>query len=280
MQLSDLLGAESPEREFEWTRNDVMLYALAVGAGQQDPGQELELTTENSSGVELTVLPTFANIITRSARVDLGVVDHTKLVHAEQSFELHDTLPLAGRAKVTARVTEIWDKGSGALLTVESRAVDAQNHKPLATTRMSLFISGAGGFGGSRGPASSWVTPTRPPDTHIRLVTRPEQALIYRLTGDRNPLHTDPQFALRGGFERPILHGMCTYGYLGRLLFQQFCDSRVSRFASMRARFLKPVYPGEELELLAWREGDSVQFTAVRGTAVVVDQGCLALRNE
>ena len=257
-----------------------MLYALAVGAGQHDPTRELQLTTENSEGHELVVLPTFANIITRCAKVDLSALDPTTIVHAEQAFELHRPLPSAGRAEVTARVTNVWDKGSGALVVIEARAIGVDDRAPIATTQMSLFARGAGGFGGERGPGSRWTAPNGEPDARFCLVSRPEQALLYRLTGDRNPLHSDPAFASRGGFDRPILHGMCTYGYVGRLLFERFCDCETALFASMQARFVKPVLPGDEIEVSAWQDGESVRFTAAHGTALVVDQGRLELRGK
>ena len=274
-----LLHARSETLQFEWTPDDVMLYALAVGAGQQDPGSELHLTTENTEGHELVALPTFANIITRCAKIDLSAVDPTTIVHAEQAFELHRPLPTAGRADVTARVVHVWDKGSGALVVIESRAVDAGDRTPIATTRMSLFLRGAGGFDGERGPTSSWTAPTAEPDVRATFVSRPEQALIYRLTGDRNPLHSDPHFASQSGFERPILHGMCTYGYVGRLLFATFCDSQVTRFGGMRARFVKPVRPGHQLELTAWRGQGVVHFSVANGDSPVMTNGRLELRS-
>lgn len=274
---STLLGAESGTVQHRWTEDDVMLHALAVGAGHDDPARELELTTENSAGIALVALPTFANTLTRCAKIDLSSLDVSGLVHAEQAFELHGPLPLAGVADVSARVTEVWDKGSGALLTIEATAVAAGGGTPLATSWMSLFVRGAGGFGGERGPSSTWETPTGPPDTVVALRTRPDQALLYRLTGDHNPLHSDPAHAARAGFDRPILHGMCTYGVLGRSLFQRFCDSRPERFRSMRARFARPVYPGDELELSAWSDCRTVRFTASHSGQTVVDRGRLDL---
>lgn len=276
--IDTLLDVPSVTQEFAWSADDVMLYALAVGAGQQDPTRELALTTENSQGHDLVALPTFANIITRCAKVDLSAVDASKIVHAEQEFELHRPLPVTGQAVVTARVSNVWDKGSGALVVIEANAVDTRDGTPLVTTRMTLFVRGAGGFGGDRGPASSWAVPSGEPDVRLPFVTRREQALLYRLTGDRNPLHSDPTFAAGAGFDRPILHGMCTYGYTGRLLLETFCNSDVSRVASMRARFARPVHPGDQLEIVAWRQGDAVLFRAVDGTMTVVDQGRLELR--
>lgn len=275
--MHNFLGRESAVHEFEWTPNDVMLYAIAVGAGQQDPNAELRLTTENSDGVTLVTLPAFANIITRNAKVDLEGLDLTKLVHAKQTFTLHRRLSSAGRAEVTARITEVWDKESGALVTITSKAVDARNGEPIATTEMFLFIRGAGGFGGERGPSSSWTAPNRIPDLRTRFATRPEQALMYRLTGDHNPLHSDPSYASRSGFARPILHGMCTYGYVSRILYETYCRSGEHDLRAMEARFANPVYPGDELDLTAWRDGNEVKFVVSMGSSTVVDQGTMKL---
>lgn len=273
----DLVGRTGEPVEFAWDADDVQLYALAVGAGQ-DPLDELASTTENSDGVALTVLPTFLNIVTRSARVDYDV-DRTKLVHAEQSFTLAGPLPTGGRARVTARVTEVWDKGSAALVTTEAEAVDAGTGAPLGTSRQTVFVRGAGGFGGERGPAApDNARPDRAPDHQVTLTTRPEQALLYRLTGDRNPLHSDPAFAARAGFERPILHGMCTYGFAGRVLLAHACGGDPARFGAMSARFSRPVLPGDELRVALWLDDAGADFVTTRGDDVVLDRGRLALR--
>ncbi len=212
----DLVGVDSEPAERAWTTTDVLLYALGVGAGQADPLAELEFTTENSIGVPAKVLPTFGNMIAGGGRGRrLGDFDPAAFVHAEQSFTLHRPLPAAGTARSVSRVTGIYDKGSAALVVTESTAADAATGDPLVTTRGSIFIRGEGGFGGDRGPGQDWAMPSGPPDEQVTYQTRPDQALLYRLTGDRNPLHSDPKFAARGGFARPILHGMCTYGYTG-----------------------------------------------------------------
>ena len=273
----DLLGARSAPVEHRWSEDDVMLYALAVGAGQDDPLRELELTTENSSGVRPAVLPTFANIITRSASVPFGDIDATQLVHASQEMTLHAPLPRSGSASVSAEVVEVLDKGSGALITTEATAT-VDGSIPLATTRMTVFIRGEGGFGGDRGPSTSTVTPQRPPDHQQAFTVRRDQALLYRLTGDRNPLHSDPAFAARGGFDRPILHGMCTYGYAGRLLLRVVADGVSDRFASMSARFTRPVVPGDDLLLAVWRDEDDSYFEVRHDDDLVLGQGRLTLR--
>ncbi len=226
----DLLGARSEPCEFAWTHDDVLLYALAVGAGQDDPLRELAFTTENTDGVVPAVLPTFANILTRGARVPLGDFDPALLVHAEQSFRVPAPLPVAGRATVTATVVEVLDKGRGALVRTEAQAVDTATGRPLASSVQSAFIRGEGGFGGPRGASEPSPVPETDPDHVVTFGTAPGQALLYRLTGDRNPLHTDPAFAARGGFDRPILHGMCTYGFTGRALLQTVCGGDPARW--------------------------------------------------
>jgi acyl dehydratase len=272
---------QSEPVERSWDADDALLYALGVGAGADDPLQELQFTTENSTGVELRMLPTFAVLAAQAggARRKLGDFDPALLVHAEQGFELHAPLPTAGRVRVTTTVTGMYDKGSGALVTSEANAVDAESGKHLVTSRGGTFIRGEGGFGGERGPRDDWAAPERDPDHVVRYRTKPDQALIYRLSGDRNPLHADPTFAARGGFPRPILHGLCTYGFTGRALLHALCDGDPDRFHSMYGRFSRPVLPGDELVVSIWRDGDGPRgSTALFRTAtgdgnVVIDRG-------
>jgi acyl dehydratase len=273
----DLVGTRSEPVSFVWERDDVLLYAIAVGAGGADPTAELALTTENTADVRTQVLPTYANIITRGARVPLGDFDPAMLVHAEQWFRVHRPLPVSGRARVTAQVTDVLDKGSGALVRTESEAVDAETGAKLATTAQTVFIRGEGGFGGSRGESSPSPVPDRAPDHEITYRTRPEQALLYRLTGDRNPLHSDPAFAARGGFDRPILHGMCTYGFTARALLATVCGGDTTRFSAMDARFTRPVLPGDDLTVHVWDEGATAFFRTTSGEHVVLDRGRLDL---
>jgi acyl dehydratase len=271
----DLLGSRSEPVEFAWTHDDAMLYALAVGAGQDDPLRELAFTTENTVDTVPAVLPTFANIVTRRARVPFGDIDPAMLVHAEQSCRLHAPLPLAGRAIVTATVTEVLDKGRGALVRTTAEAVDDAG-VPLASTVQSVFIRGEGGFGGPRGEPTPSPVPDTAPDVEITFRTAPGQALVYRLTGDRNPLHTDPAFARRGGFDVPILHGMCTYGFTARALLQEVCGGDAARFAGMDARFTRPVLPGAVLTVAIWRDGGGAHFRTIDGDGdVVLDRGRL-----
>ncbi len=277
-----VVGISSEPQLRSWDSTDALLYAVGVGAGLGDPLAELEFTTENSQGIEQQVLPTFGVLLAqaRGAR-SLGDFNHAMLVHAEQYVELHRPLPVAGTVRTVSTVTGIYDKGSGALVSSENQAVDAETGEPLVTTRGGTFIRGEGGFGGERGSDPPWERPDRAPDHTVVLETRPEQALIYRLSGDRNPLHVDPKFAAAGGFSQPILHGLCTYGVTGRALLHELCGSDPARFRSMYGRFSKPVLPGEALTVSMWRQDDSdtVLFTTTRPDgAVVIDRGRLQVR--
>ncbi len=273
-----VVGVPSEPQLRSWDSKDALLYAVGVGAGLGDPLQELEFTTENCEGIEQQVLPTYGVLIaqTRGGR-SLGDFDRALLVHAEQYVELHRPLPVSGTVRTTSTVTGIYDKGSGALVVSENTAVDAETGEPLITSRGGTFIRGEGGFGGPRDDGTpSWQLPDRAPDHQIVRETRPEQALIYRLSGDRNPLHVDPKFAARGGFAQPILHGLCTYGVTGRALLRVLCDGDPARFRSMYGRFSRPVLPGEPLTVSIWVEddGESALFQTTRtdGT-VVIDRG-------
>lgn len=273
----DLIGVRSDPVERRWTSTDTLLYALGAGAGQMPELEELAFTTENSSGVRQRALPTFA-VLASSARSGrkLGDFDPAMLVHAEQSFELHRELPVEGAVQVTSTVTAIEDKRSGALVTVEGEAVDSASGELMITTSSSMFIRGEGGFGRSTSATVEWTLPERSPDAQITYPTRADQALLYRLSGDRNPLHSDPKFAARAGFPRPILHGLCTYAVTGRALLHEVCGSDPARFASMSGRFSRPVFPGQDLTISIWQQDDRVLFHTVTGEGeVVIDRGTM-----
>jgi acyl dehydratase len=277
-----LVGVPGEPQLRSWDSKDALLYAVGVGAGLGDPLQELEFTTENSEGIEQRVLPTFAVLVARPhASRSLGDFDPAMLVHAEQAFELHRPLPVAGAVRATSTVTGIYDKGSGALVVIQTEAADASTGELLVTARSGVFIRGEGGFGGPRGSEPPWELPGLPPDYQVVRQTRPEQALLYRLSGDRNPLHADPKFAARAGFSRPILHGLCTYGVTGRALLRVLCDGDPARFGSMSGRFTRPVLPGEPLTVSVWLAGDGEHAlfqTARADGTVVIDRGRAGFR--
>jgi acyl dehydratase len=280
----EAVGYESAPEERSWGSKDTLLYALGVGAGVADPtGFELELTTENSHGVDQAVLPTFAVMVGTGGGAfgRIGSFDPAMLVHGEQAVELHGPIPPAGRVLVTSRVAAVYDKGSAAVVVMESDSVDAESGEPRFTTRSAMFIRGEGGFGGDRGPSGARnPAPEREPDHVVTYPTRADQALLYRLSGDRNPLHSDPAFARRAGFPKPILHGLCTYGFTGRALFHTLCGSDPARFRGMEGRFSKPVFPGDDLVVKVWLDegsgsgsGSAVFRTENGDGEVVLDQG-------
>jgi acyl dehydratase len=273
-----VVGVPGEPQERSWTAADALLYAVGVGAGLGDPLQELEFTTENSEGIVQQVLPTYAVLISQArAGRSVGSFDRALVVHAEQSFELHRPLPAAGTVRTVSTVTGIYDKGSGALVVTENTAADAATGEPLITARSGMFIRSEGGFGGDRGASEPWHRPERDADHQVVLHTRPEQALLYRLSGDRNPLHADPKFAARGGFSKPILHGLCTYGVAGRALLHALCDCDPARFLAMSGRFSRPVLPGDSLVTSIWlahdEDGTALFQTATQDGTVVIDRG-------
>ena len=280
----DAVGSSTEPVEASWTSKDCLLYALGVGAGVQDPtGFELEFTTENSQDVTQRVLPTFPVVVQGSggggAFSKIGSFNPAMLVHGEQSVTLHRSLPVEGNITAVTTITGIYDKGSGAVIAMETVATDKESGKPLYTTTSSAFVRGEGGFGGDRGPSGKVEFPEREPDHAVTYQTRPDQALLYRLSGDRNPLHSDPKFAAMGGFDKPILHGLCTFGFTGRALLHTLCGSDPDRFESMAARFSKPVFPGEELTVSMWVTGDGqALFRTATGGGVVIDGGQLSYK--
>ena len=255
-----------------WSSKDALLYAVGIGAGTD----ELAFTTENTKDLAQRVFPTFAVIIGGGgAPMDcIGSINRALMVHGEQGFELLDEIPPEGELESRGRITAIWDKGSAAVVEVESEAVDTASGKPLLRTRSMLFCRGEGGWGGDRGPSEKIEFPETEPTYRVTYATRGDQALTYRLSGDRNPLHSDPSFAAMGGFDKPILHGLCTYGFTGRALLHSLCASDPSRFRSMNARFSRPVMPGDELTISMWVDGDRALFrTTNQNDEVVIDQG-------
>lgn len=279
----DAVGAQGEPSTFSWDSTSSILYALGVGAGMSDPtGFELEFTTENSHGIEQKALPTMVVVASLRSEMkgsgplaELGSFNPAMLVHGEQSFTLHKPLAPAGSASASSRIAAIYDKGKAAVVVLESTATDIDSGDKLFTTSTSMFIRGEGGWGGDRGPSAKFVAPERAPDHVVSYQTRPDQALLYRLNGDRNPLHSDPQFAAMGGFDKPILHGLCTYGFTGRALLHAVCDSDPVRFLHMAGRFASPVLPGEALDVRIWIEANTATFQTYVGDRLVLDAGAM-----
>ena len=276
------VGAVTEPRIYEWTDRDTLLYALGVGAGTGD----LAFTTENSHDLPQQVLPTFAVICCMgfAAAPLVGSFNWGKLLHGSQEIRLSAPLPAAGALSVVAEVADIQDKGEGknAIIMLRAKGSDPATGEPIAETLTTLVIRGDGGFGGQPGQrAAAPEFPDREPDARIALPTREDQALLYRLSGDRNPLHSDPWFAREmAGFEKPILHGLCTYGFAGRALLAELAGGEASRLTAMSARFSSPVFPGETLTTSIWRTapGRAVYRTEASGpdgatTRVVLDDG-------
>jgi acyl dehydratase len=274
----DSVGSVGEPSEISWTSRDALLYAVGIGAGQAD----LAFTTENTKDTAQVVFPTFAVVAGQgaggprsgtSAMANMGSFNPALLVHGSQAVTLHQPIPPAATAVSQDRIVAMYDKGKAAVVVM---AIDVTlDGAPLFTTQSSLFIRGEGGWGGDRGPSGAQNTPPeRDPDHSVTYQTSPDQAFVYRLSGDRNPLHTDPSFAAMGGFDRPILHGLCTYGFTGRALLASLADNDVTRFHHVEGRFSSPVLPGEALTIDIWRTADGeAVFTTSASGRVVIDQG-------
>ena len=274
----DAAGAVGEETKISWTSKDSLLYALGVGAGASDPtGFELEFTTENTRGTAQRVFPTQVVVMGAANMPDYGDFNLAALVDGDQHIELHQELPPEGSAVAQARVAAIYDKTKAALVVLETNA-RSHDGDPMWTSRAGLFISGEGGWGGDRGPSNTWQRPEREPDHVTGYDTRSDLALLYRLNGDRNPLHSDPAFAAMAGFDTPILHGLCTFGVTGRALLHTLCGSDPGCFGSMSGRFKSPVLPGERLDVRMWVEGDATLFQTCVGERVVFDAGMFTTR--
>jgi acyl dehydratase len=274
----EAVGTRSQPERRRWSSKDSLIYALGVGAGAEDPLSELEFTTENSQDVTQRALPTMPVVLGAGgggAYASIGSFNPAMLVHGEQSVALARELPVEGELEAVTEVVGVYDKGSGALVVTETTASLADDGQPLFTTRSGAFIRGEGGFGGERGPSSRFAAPERAPDHVVAYPTRTDQALLYRLSGDRNPLHSDPKFAAMAGFDRPILHGLCTYGFTGRGLLHALCAGDPARFRSMTGRFSSPVFPGETLTVRIWVEGEGSALFQTTGDdgRVVLDAG-------
>ena len=277
-----------PDKLFNWpfkeveqtyTVRDSIIYALGLGFGADplDEGQ-LNFTFEER---DFKAVPTMAAVLCTPGfwvRDPGSGVDWKKVLHGEQAIELHRPLPPKATIKARSRITDIIDKGKGkgALFFAERTLVDRATDEPLATLKSTTFARGDGGFGGPSGPQPEpHVLPHREPDEVCDLPTLPQAALIYRLSGDPNPLHADPQVAAAAGFDRPILHGLCTLGIAGHAILKTYCDYDTARFKSLKLRFSSPVFPGETIRTEMWRDGKHVSFRAkvVERDVVVLNNG-------
>jgi acyl dehydratase len=280
---TNLVGTAFEPVASSWDERDCALYALGIGAGQQDPACELEYTTDGSKGRPQLVYPTFGVIHGSNAAVPtllaaLGdAVDFSQMLHGEQKLEQVEAPPSQANVISQARVTAAWDKASATVIETVAETRDADTGTPYFRSTQSMFFRGVGGWGGERGPATAkWLPPAAHPTRTLTASSRPDQALLYRLSGDRNPLHVDPDVAKAAGFERPILHGLCAYGIVGRVLLNAYVDADPSRFVSLEVRFSQPTMPGDTLTIQTWQLSPGVvEFQTINPDGAAVHTGGL-----
>ncbi|OYU71324.1 MAG: 3-alpha,7-alpha,12-alpha-trihydroxy-5-beta-cholest-24-enoyl-CoA hydratase [Alphaproteobacteria bacterium PA2] len=287
----DILQQRTAARTFSYGDKDVMLYGLGIGLGQ-DPMNATELGFVYEKG--LKVVPTAATVLASGMRGTSGPapempvghrqsqINFLMVVHGEQKVELHKPLPASGTFTAESRTAGAYDKGpgKGAVIINETIWTDDKGEK-VATLTGSTFARGDGGFGGpSNGAPEPHTVPTRAPDMSVDFTTREDQALLYRLNGDRNPLHSDPDVAKKAGFDRPILHGLCTYGITCRAVLQAITDFDPDQIYSHQARFSAPVFPGDTITVDLWKDGKNISFEArVKArNATVIKNGLTVLR--
>jgi acyl dehydratase len=266
-----VMSLTSKDETFTYSERETMLYALGIGLGG-DPMDKSELGFVYENG--LKTVPTMATVIAWGAgRLGDSGINYSMVVHGEQRVTLHKPLPVAATILADTRFIACLDKGAGkgAVLISETSIRDSKDNAPLCTLTSSIFARADGGFGGpSEGGPDTHPIPDRAPDIEVDITTRPDQALIYRLSGDRNPLHSDPDFAKMVGFPRPILHGLCTYGITCRAVMSAYCDNDASQILSHDVRFSSPVFPGETVSVQMWRDGHVISFEARVKTRDVV----------
>jgi acyl dehydratase len=279
---SKALGAELGESQTSYTKDQVILYHLGLGAGNPaTDANELEYCYEKN----LKVLPSFGVIPTFGSMGGLGNVpglefNFAMLLHGEQDLQIHQPIPPEATITNKAKIAEIWDKGKAALVVLQVDTTDEAG-KPLFTNRFSLFLRGEGGFGGEPGPKAGNEAPDRAPDGEIEVPSLPQQALIYRLSGDKNPLHADPEFAKMGGFDKPIIHGLCSYGVVCKAVVDHVLGGDVTKVARYSARFAGVGFPGETYVVSYWKEGDKILIAAKskERDAKIISNACIEVRS-
>jgi acyl dehydratase len=262
-----IVGQEIQPLDYTYETRDTILYALGIGAGT-DPA-ELKFVYEN----DLQAIPTFGVIPPFPALMGIAAlegldINWAMLLHGEQYLELHKAIPVQGKLTSYPKIAAVYDKGKGALIEIDVTTKDSKG-ETVFTNKVGAFIRGEGGFGGEKGPDPGHEPPDREPDRVVAMQTLPQQAMLYRLMGDFNPLHIDPGFAAMGGFPRPILHGLCSFGFAGRAVLREYCGNDPARFRAIKVRFSRHVFPGETIVTEMWEEGaDKIVFrskTAERG---------------
>jgi acyl dehydratase len=278
IDVSRAVGAELPAVSFTWSDQDIILYNLGVGAGDPptDP-RELKYVYES----DLRVVPAFGTIPPFGMMMNVGTldgleIDLARILHGEQRLTVHSPIPKSGSVTQSGRVVDVYDKGKGALLVVEVVSVLEKTGEPLFTNRSGIYVRGEGGFGGPSGPPSANTPPQRQPDHVVESVTLPQQALLYRMaSGDKNPLHADPGFAAFAGYDRPILHGLCTYGIVAKAVVEAALDGEPERMHTYEARFTGHVFPGETLITRIWEvDHHWVVAAATKERATTVLSNC------
>ena len=266
IKYEELMALKNLGQRYSYTDREVMLYAYGIGMGA-DPMDERELLFVNEAAAtprSLKVVPTFASVAAWGAGPGEMNLNRVMVVDGERDITFYKPLATAAHITADSSVLAVYDKGKdkGAIIRHQTILKDAASEK-LATLVASRFARGDGGFGGpSEGQPEPHQVPRRAPDKTVDISTRPDQALVYRLCGDRNPLHSDPEFARKAGFPRPILHGMCTYGITCRGVLQTYADYDPTAFKQHVVRFSSPVFPGETVTMAMWKDGQVISFEA------------------
>jgi len=263
VDVDKVLGTQLGGGVAEWDEDRVILYHVGIGAGvpPTDPN-ELQYTYE----AQLKVLPSFGVLpVFQTLGGLIGVeglsFNPMMLLHGEQDIVLHQPLPTRAKVENSGKVVGVYDKTKGATIVIETETKD-ESGRPLCTNYFTVFLRGEGGFGGDPGPQPANVAPDREPDVVVESPTLPQQAAIYRLSGDKNPLHIDPAMAALGGFDKPILHGLCSFGIVCKAAVDNALDGDVAKVGRYAARFSGVVFPGETIVTSMWREGETLLLAA------------------